>query len=664
MEGRAPGLRYDSAMVTNTGVVWKPTLEYTKGSHLERLMAVLALPGYDALFRFSIEHPDIFWRRTLECLGIEWIEPYRAFVDYSRGREWPEWFVGGKLNLCHNAVTRHAHRLTASQPALLWEGEDGRTVRLSYAELEQRVAQAAQAFRKLGVKRGDRIGVYLPMLPEAAISALAAARIGAVFVPLFSGYGGAAVATRLRDAGAKLLVTADGFLRRGKPVLMKPVADEAASLAGGFGKVLVVRRLRCDIPRLAGRDVFWDELVPGSSGECPTEPMGSMDPFMLIYTSGTTGRPKGTVHYHAGFPLKAAQDLAHLFDLRPGEVLFWVTDLGWMMGPWAILGALHLGATVLLYEGAPDYPAPDRLWDMVERHGVTHLGVSPTLIRALAPCGNEWVQKHRLRRLRVLGSTGEPWNPEPYQWLFHEVGQGRCPIINYSGGTEVSGGILGCTVFRPIKATGFNTAVPGIEAAVLDEAGKPVVGSVGELAVRTPWPGMTKGFWQDPERYVDSYWGRFKGVWVHGDWARVDQEGHWFILGRSDDTLKVAGKRIGPAELESAATSHPAVKEAGAVGIPDKLKGEIAILFVVIKPEFSPSPQLAEEIAQRVANQLGKPMKPERVYFLSDLPKTRNAKVLRRLIRAAYLREPIGDTSSLEDPKPLFQISLLALAHR
>ncbi len=656
-------MRYDSPMAKSSGVVWQPTPEYTTGSHLGQLMSVLALPGYDALYRFSIEHPDRFWLRTLECLGIEWVEKYLAFVDHSKGREWPEWFVGGKLNLCHNAVTRHAERLSANQLALVWEGEDGRTVRLSFAELERRVTQAALAFKKLGVKRGDRIGIYLPMLPETAISALAAARIGAVFVPLFSGFGAAAVATRLRDSGAKLLVTADGFLRRGKPVLMKPIADEAASLVGGL-EVVVVRRLRSRAPQQASHAIFWDELVPSMVGECPNEPMGSMDPFMLIYTSGTTGQPKGTVHYHAGFPLKAAQDLAHLFDLRRGEVLFWVTDLGWMMGPWAILGALHLGAAVLLYEGAVDYPEPDRLWGLVERHRVTHLGVSPTLVRALAPHGSAPVRKHDLRRLRIFGSTGEPWNPEPYLWLFHEVGQGRRPIINYSGGTEVSGGILGCTVFRPIKAAGFNTVVPGIEAAVLDETGRPAsAGSVGELAVRTPWPGMTKGFWQDPQRYLETYWGRFKGVWVHGDWTLVDKEGHWFILGRSDDTLKVAGKRIGPAELESAAVEHPAVKEAAAIGVPDQAKGEVAVLFVVLKSEFSPSARLAEELTQKVAHLLGKPMRPHRVHFVPDLPKTRNAKVMRRLIRAAYLGEAAGDISSLENPELLAVIRWLALSN-
>ncbi|HGY09706.1 MAG TPA: AMP-dependent synthetase, partial [Oceanithermus profundus] len=361
----------------------------------------------------------------------------------------------------------------------------------------------------------------------------------------------------------------------------------------------------------------------------------------------------------AGFPLKAAQDMAHLFDLRPGELMFWFTDMGWMMGPWAILGSLLLGSTVFLYEGAPDYPGPDRLWQMVARHGITHLGISPTLIRALIPHGEEPVKKHDLSSLRVLGSTGEPWNPEPYQWFFQTVGGGRCPIVNYSGGTEVSGGILGCTVYKPIAEASFNTPAPGIKAAVLNDEGEPVVGQVGELAVLAPWPGMTKGFWNDPERYERTYWSRFKDVWVHGDWALVDEEGYWFILGRSDDTLKIAGKRVGPAELESAAIRHPAVQEAGAVGVPHEVKGEVPVLFVVLRPEFEGSEELAAEIAEKVAEVLGKPMKPAAVHFVSDLPKTRNAKVMRRLLKAAYLGESTGDTSALVNPEVLDEVRRL-----
>jgi acetyl-CoA synthetase len=336
--------------------------------------------------------------------------------------------------------------------------------------------------------------------------------------------------------------------------------------------------------------------------------------------------------------------------------MFWFTDMGWMMGPWLILGALTLGATAFMYEGAPDYPDPGRVWAMVARHQVTHLGISPTLVRALMPSGIEPVRRHDLSSLRILGSTGEVWNPEAYMWLFDTAGRRRCPIINYSGGTEVAGGLLGCTVFRPIKPCGFNTAVPGVQTVALDDRGKPVVDAVGELAVLNTWPGITKGFWHDPDRYLDTYWSRFDNVWVHGDWAMPDRDGHWFLLGRSDDTLKIAGKRVGPAEVESAASQFPAVRESAAIGVPHPTKGEAPVLFVVLLPGHEASRKLAGEIADKVAEILGKPLRPQEVYFVPDLPKTRNAKIMRRVVRAVHLGNPRGDLSGLENPSAIEQI--------
>jgi acetyl-CoA synthetase len=531
-------------------------------------------------------------------------------------------------------------------------------VRLSYGELEATVAQAAHALKSLGVGKGDRVGIFMPMLPETAISALAVAQIGAIFVPIFSGYAAEAAATRLQDAEAKLLITADGFYRRGGRVRLLDNVRAAATLSPSVEKLLVVRRF--GEAALAPNEVAWDQIVPTQPKTTWYEPMSSMDTFMLIYTSGTTGKPKGTVHYHAGFPLKAAQDMAHLFDLRTHETLFWFTDMGWMMGPWAILGALTIGGTALLYEGAPDYPDAGRLWAICERHKVTHLGLSPTLVRALMPLGDGWVRQHDLSGLRMLGSTGEPWNLEPYLWFFKTVGQSRIPIINYSGGTEIGGGILGCTAWRPIKPMGFNTAVPGIHAEVLDSTGKPVRDEVGELAVLAPWPGQTKGFWKAPERYLEAYWRRFENVWVHGDWAILDRDGHWMIQGRSDDTLKIAGKRVGPAEYESAAVEHPAVKEAAAIGIPHPVKGEAAVVFVVLRDGHTPSPDLEQAIGETIAHRLGKALKPDRILFVPDLPKTRNAKVMRRVIRAAFLGQNPGDLSALENPQAVEAIQQVA----
>lgn len=382
--------------------------------------------------------------------------------------------------------------------------------------------------------------------------------------------------------------------------------------------------------------------------------------MMIIYTSGTTGRPKGAVHTHCSFPLKAAQDVSHGLDLHEDETLFWLTDMGWMMGPWLVFGTLALGATMMLYDGAPDMPGPDRLWSLVEKHKVTALGVSPTLIRALRQHGDEIVKQHDLSTLRKFASTGEPWNPDPWLWLFNVVGGGKLPIINYSGGTEISGGIVMGNVLTPSKPCAFSGPVPGMAADVVDESGKPVREAVGELVIREPWIGMTRGFWRDKQRYFDTYWSRWPDVWVHGDWAAIDKDGMWYILGRSDDTIKIAGKRVGPAEVESILVAHAAVKEAAAIGAPDELKGEALVCFCVLNNGQDANPELAAELRKSVGRELGKALAPREVRFLSDLPKTRNAKTLRRLIRAAFIGEPLGDTSALENPTALEEIRALA----
>jgi acetyl-CoA synthetase len=566
---------------------------------------------------------------------------------------WPSWFPGGKFNYVANAVDRHARGDKAANLAVAWESEQGERRSLSYLELDLQVGRLAVGLQSLGVGKGDRVGLYMPMIPETAIAVLACSKIGAVFIPTFSGYGAEAVAVRLRDAAAKLLITADGFYRRGKIVAMKATADEAVKLAPSVEKILVVARTHIDIAWHEGRDVWWKDVMTQGSGIVPTEQTASDDPFMIIYTSGTTGRPKGAYHVHTGFPIKAAQDMAHLFDVRPGDTMFWFTDIGWMMGPWAITGTLMLGATLFLYDGTPDYPGPDRVWEMVARHHVTHLGISPTVIRALMPHGEEWPHKHDMSTLRVLGSSGEPWNPTSWEWYFRHVGGEECPIINYSGGTEVSGGILGCTTIQAIRPASFSTAVPGMAADVFNESGRAVRGEVGELVVTKPWVGMTQGFWRDRERYEETYWARFPGVWTHGDWALKDEDGFWYIMGRSDDTLKVAGKRVGPAEIESAAVAHPAVLEAAAIGVPHAVKGESVTVFVVLRSGFEPDEQLRAEVRAEIGKQLGKALLPEEIRFCEDLPKTRNAKIMRRLIRATYLDEDAGDLSALDNPAAL-----------
>jgi acetyl-CoA synthetase len=371
---------------------------------------------------------------------------------------------------------------------------------------------------------------------------------------------------------------------------------------------------------------------------------------MIIYTSGTTGRPKGAVHTHCGFPVKAAQDMRQSMDLKPGQVIYWMSDMGWMMGPWLVFGALLNGASMVFYDGAPDFPDVDRLWAMVARHGITHLGISPTLIRALKTHGVEPVQRHDLASLRAVGSTGSPWDPESWLWVFRNVLESRKPILNYTGGTEISGGILCGTFFKPLKPCAFGGPIPGMDADVVDDAGTPVRGAVGELIIRRPWIGMTRGFWHDRQRYIDSYWRRIPGVWVHGDFAAMDADGLWYLLGRSDDTIKVAGKRLGPAEVEAILNAHDGVAESAAIGVPHDVKGQEVVAFVVLAPGVQAGEDLRAALVDLVTAELGKPLKPRAILFAAALPKTRNAKVMRRIIRAAYLGDALGDVSSLEDP--------------
>ncbi len=626
-------------------VAWYPTDQYLERSRLRRFAAAHGHRDFAALHRWSVEDLDGFWRAVDRDLGLQWRTPYDGVFDSSRGIPWTTWWLGGRMNYVESAL-RH----DPTRTAIIFEGEEGVTARLTYGELSAAVRKCAAGLRALGVRPGDRVGILLPLTPECAIATLAVSAISAIYTPIFSGYASDAIAGRLRDCDATVLITADGFRRRGQIVPMKETADAAVDGAPSVRTVIVVPRLGREI-RLRSREVSWD-YVMSQSGDESVADTSPEDPYMLIYTSGTTGRPKGAVHVHGGFPVKAAQDQAHVFDLQAGDVLWWFTDIGWMMGPWLIAGGLINGATILLYDGAPDYPDAGRVWSIVERHRVTHLGISPTAIRGLMRGGEEPVRRYDRSSVFVLGSTGEPWNPEPWWWYFDVVGEKRAPLINYSGGTECAGGILGCTTWTPLKPTAFAGPVPGIAADVADAAGRALRGAVGELVIRRPWPGMTRGFWRDPDKYLTTYWKRFPDVWVHGDWARIDEDGFWYIEGRSDDTLKVAGKRIGPAEVESAATAHAAVLEAAAIGVPHELKGEVIVVFVVLRPGHTAAAGLAGEIAESIAQRLGRPLRPDAVRFVTDLPKTRNAKVLRRVIRAAYLgKDDLGDLSSLENPE-------------
>jgi acetyl-CoA synthetase len=640
-------------------VIWEPSPEVIERSRLKRFMDRHRIADLGELQRRSTEDLEWFWDATVRDLGIRFERPYDRVVDTSGGIEWTRWFQGARMNIVATCLDRWLEGPAADKPAVIWEGRPGDVRRLTYRELHEQVCRLARGLRRLGVRRGDRVAVFMPLVPEAAAALLACARLGAVALPLFSGYGAPAIAGRLRDAGAAVLLCADGFHRRGRVVPMKETADQAVLDAPSVEHVVMLRHTGRDVPWTEGRDHDWADLLeagpgePDGPGESGPEVLEPESPLLLIYTSGTTGRPKGAVHVHGGFPVKTAQDMAHGFDVQPEDVVFWYTDIGWMMGPWLIFGTLALGATMVLYEDTPDTPGPDRLWRMVADHRVSVLGVSPTLVRGLMSAGPEHPRRHDLSSLRVLGGTGEPWNPEPFLWYFREIGGGRLPVINYTGGTEIAGGILCGNVLTRLRPCSFAGPLPGMAADVLDDRGESVRGEVGELAIRRPWPGMTRGFWRDRERYVATYWSRFPGVWVHGDWAYVADDGLWYVLGRSDDTIKVAGKRLGPAEVESVLVGDPAVAESAAVGVPDELKGEALVCFVVLRPGHEPGDETAERLRDLVADALGRPLRPRSVHFVAELPRTRNAKILRRVVRSVYLGQEPGDLSALENPASL-----------
>jgi acetyl-CoA synthetase len=601
------------------------------------------------LHRRAIDDPAWFWHAVLTDLGIAFSKPYEKVLDTSPGVPWTRWCVGGELNIASNCIDKWTGTSKEHSPAIRWTAEEGTGGMLTYGELAQQVHQAANALRRLGLAEGDVIGICMPMTPEIAAAFFAVITIGAIALPLFSGYGADPIATRLVDAGAKALITADGARRRGRTFPIKPIVDEAARRVPSLEHIVVVRRTGEIVEMRPGRDAWWHEIVPAESVECAAARTAAEDPFMLIYTSGTTGKPKGAVHTHCGFPIKAAQDLQHGFDMRGDDTIFWITDLGWMMGPWELLGATLLGATFVLYDGAMDYPTSNRVWELVAEHRATILGISPTLVRMMMRAPDSAPEIHDLSSLRILGSTGEPWNPDPWWWLFDTVGKRTLPIINYSGGTEISGGIISGNVLTALKPCAFAGPLPGMDADVVDADGRPVRGAVGELVIRAPWIGMCRGFWNDPDRYLDTYWSRFPNVWVHGDWALIDEDGQWFIFGRSDDTLKIAGKRVGPAEIESTLVAHPAVAEAAAVGVPDHLKGERLVCVCVPAAGAHAGPALEQELTAWVRKAMGPALTPDAIVFLDQLPKTRNGKVMRRVIRAVYAGDDPGDLSALDN---------------
>jgi acetyl-CoA synthetase len=622
-----------------TEVAWTPDAETIERANVTRLMRRHGLADFRALHARSVDDPEWFWPAVVADLELEFTEPWHTVLDPSRGPAWTTWFLGAKLNI----ATSCAHRWGTERPdatAAVFRGENGSRREVTFAEQSRDVTRLAELLVALGVEPGDRVAIYLPMSPEAAIASHACAHVGAVQVPIFSGFAAPAVAQRLQDSDAKVAITVETSSRRGREVPMLATLEQARRDAPALEHVVLAP---------------FDELLADRPGLREPRAVDAGHPYLRTYPSGTTGRPKGVVHVHGGFLVSIAREVAYQADARPGDVLHFATDMGWIMGPWTVVGGGAAGATIIYAEGAPDWPS-DRLWQTVEEESVSILGCSPTLIRALMPHGDP---TQDLSSLRILVTTGEPWNPGPYRWLADTVAGGRCPVINCSGGTEVGACFLSPTPVTPIKECSVGGPALGMAMDVVDDEGRSLVatGEVGELVCRKPFPGMTRGFWRDPDRYVETYWSRFPGIWTHGDWASVDEDGSWFLHGRSDDTLNIAGKRIGPAELESAAVAHPAVSEAAAVGIPHEVKGEVAWVFCVPMPGQTGCESLALEVKALVAADLGKAFAPERVVFVDALPKTRSAKIVRRAVRATALGESPGDLSSVENPDALAGIA-------
>ncbi len=639
-------------------IAWTADPKRAAATNTKKFMNRHGLETYADLAARSTSDPEWFWESVVDFLGLPFDRPWSMVRDTSRGHPWATWFVGASFNLSKACVDRWAEQ-DPHRVALKSMKESGETTQTTYGDLLDEVERFAGGLRALGVGRGDVVAVYLPMSTEAAVSLLAVARLGAVFVPVFSGYGPDAVATRLENPKPKTLICANGFRRRGNLIEMKEVADAAIDLAGGLERVVVVDYTTRDpTPMTEGRDVWWHELV-SSAGAVGAVETYSEDPVLLAYTSGTTGRPKGAVHVQGGFTVEVAAEGAFQADIHHDDVIMWATDMGWIMGPWVVTAGLANGATVATYDGVPNHPGPDRIWDVVASLGVTILGLSPTLVRALQPHGSDQAHQHDLSSLRSFGSTGEPWNPEPWWWLFREVGREKIPIVNISGGTEIGVCILSVNLLQGIKPTSLGGPSLGVDAEVYDESGHPLRGEVGELVIRGSWPGMTRGFWGEPERYLATYWSRFENTWVHGDWASIDADGFWYLHGRSDDTLNIAGKRIGPAEIESVAVALDEVVMAAAVGVPDEVKGESIALFLVAAPGTEPGDDLTAKVTAVVDQHLGKAFRPRHIRWVADLPRTRSQKIMRRVVKAVALGSEPGDVSTLENPESLDQISPL-----
>jgi len=623
---------------------WLASSEIIEQAEVTRLIRQTGLADYDTLYQFSIEKPDAYWREVNRFLNIKWCQEPSGYVDLSEGMPLPRWFPGGRLNWVNTIFTHAQDPNRRDQPAIIAESESGRIASLSYAELEQRVLAFATGLQRLGLGPGDRIGLLMQGGIEAVISFLGISALGAIAAPVFSGFGVDAIQSRLAGCDAKAFIATAGFMRRGRFFDIAAVVRDVQPLLPNLGHVILLAG-EAEGTAIPGT-IPWDSVECAPDRSLPRS-MDANDPMMVIYTSGTTGKPKGAVHTHGGFPLKIAHDAAIHFDIGPGDRFCWPADMGWIAGSLILTSALMRGATLVCYDGAPDYPDWTRALGLIERHGVTHYGASPTLIRALRLHETEALKPNRAS-LQLLITAGEGIDPEHFLWFQQRLGHNRCPVINYTGGTEVSGGLLSNVLVRPIIPSGFNSISPGIRADVLDAEGLPLRHAVGELAVLAPFVGMTQAFWRDRDRYLETYWSSFPNIWIHGDLAIRNEGDLFFLRGRSDDTLKIAGKRLGSAEVEELLLTLPGVAEAAAIGVEDARKGQSLVVFLVPKPD-APG-DLEARAARAIEGGLSRAFRPSAVHLLKELPKTRSQKVMRRVIRNVFTGQAPGDLTSLDNP--------------
>lgn len=642
-------------MSTTSSDIWHPRPEQIASANVTEIMKRLGVSDFDALYRLSVERPADYWRAIVDYCGIVWSKDYESFVDLSAGREFPKWFVGGQLNWTETIFRWARDPATATRKAVIAESEDGSVASITYAELHEQVRSLAAGLKRLDIARGDRVGFLMEPGIHAVVTMIALSYMGAVVMPLFSGFGADPIVSRLSSCNARALIATSGFRRRGKHLNTMDVALEARSRYPV--EFLILKTASGET--LPEGTVSWDSLMVSPAPQSTAEAMDTNEPMMVFFTSGTTGKPKGTVHVHGGFPLKIAHDAAVHFEIKPGDVFFWPADMGWVAGALIIATTMMHGATMVCYDGAPDFPDWSRMSRIIARYKVTHFASAPTMIRGLA-ANAEAATAGDLSSIRMLITGGEAIDPEHFAWHQRVFGHGVAPLINYSGGTEASGSLVSSVIVRPILPGGFNTASPGIAVDVVDATGRPVVDEVGELAVLGPFVGMTRSFWQDDARYLETYWRTVPGMWIHGDLAIRKPAGDFFLRGRSDDTLKLAGKRIGPAEIEEVLMEIPAVSECAAIGVDDPAKGQMLVVFAIATGAAKDDAALPKTIAQHLEKRLGKAFRPGRVHVVQQLPKTRSAKVMRRVIRGVYCGMPTGDLSSLDNASSLDEIARAA----